>query len=232
VIGAALAGGGVKWNLAQGLGGGGGDNIQAGVHASTRLGPAYVFGAFAFANNWLSLSRTAAFGDLLAARFDAQSYGGRIEGGYRLSGLAVGLTPYAAFQGLALNTPRYGEVDQNLGGFGLAYGQRTASWNRSELGARIDRAFAVGWDISLALRGRLAWAHNWVSDPTLAASFQMLPGSAFTVVGAKPVKDSALVTGLAELRLTDGAFVGVRFDGDLAPRSQTYAGSAQLRYEW
>jgi uncharacterized protein with beta-barrel porin domain len=149
-----------------------------------------------------------------------------------LNGLAVGLAPYAAFQGLALNTPRYGEFDQNLGGFGLAYQQRSASWNRGEVGARIERTFPVGWGMSLALRGRAAWAHNWVSDPSLLASFQMLPGSAFTVVGAKPVKDSALVTSLTELRLTDGAFVGLRFDGDLAPRSQTYMGSAQLRYEW
>lgn len=231
-VGAALAGGGLNWSLARGLGGGGGDNVQTAVYASARSGPAYVFGAFAFANSWLSLSRMAAFGDSLASRYAAQTYGGRFESGYRLSGLALGLAPYAAFQGLALETPAHVETDQNLGGFGLAYRQRSASWNRSEAGVRIERVFPVGWGMSLALRGRAAWAHNWVSDPSLKASFQALPGAAFAVIGAMPVKDSALVTSLAELRLADGAFVGLRFDGDLAPRSQTYMGSAQLRYEW
>jgi uncharacterized protein with beta-barrel porin domain len=39
------------------------------------------------------------------------------------------------------------------------------------------------------LRGRVAWAHDWVSDPTLVPLFQTLPGASFIVNGALPVKD-------------------------------------------
>jgi hypothetical protein len=35
------------------------------------------------------------------------------------------------------------------------------------LGARFDRVLAVYTNAVLALRGRVAWAHDWVSDPTL-----------------------------------------------------------------
>ena len=54
----------------------------------------------------------------------------------------------------------------------------------------------------LVLRGRLAWAHDWVSNPSLGAVFQALPGSNFTVNGAAPPANSALTTAAAELHLT------------------------------
>jgi hypothetical protein len=37
---------------------------------------------------------------------------------------------------------------------------------------------AVYPDTVLALRGRVAWAHDWVSDPTLMAVFQSIRGRA------------------------------------------------------
>jgi uncharacterized protein with beta-barrel porin domain len=43
----------------------------------------------------------------------------------------------------------------------------------SELGARFDRLPALHANAVLALRGRLAWAHDWVSDSTLTPLFQL-----------------------------------------------------------
>jgi hypothetical protein len=59
---------------------------------------------------------------------------------------------------------------------------------------------AFNRDAVLTLRGRLAWAHDWVSNPALAAAFQALPGTNFIVNGATPAKDSALVSTGAELQ--------------------------------
>jgi uncharacterized protein with beta-barrel porin domain len=53
---------------------------------------------------------------------------------------------------------------------------------------------------------RFAWAHDWVSDPTLAAVFQTLPGASFIVNGAAPAKNSALTSAGAELRLAKRRF--------------------------
>ena len=97
VAGFALAGGGTNWSLAQGLGGGRSDAFQAGVYGATRSGPGYLAGAFAFTNHWMSTDRFAAF-DHLTADFNAQSFGGRLEGGYRFAWRGVGITPYAAMQ--------------------------------------------------------------------------------------------------------------------------------------
>jgi uncharacterized protein with beta-barrel porin domain len=80
--------------------------------------------------------------------------------------------------------------------------------------------------------GRLAWAHDWVSNPTLAAVFQTLPGASFIVNGATPAKDSALVSAGSELRLANGVTLIGKFDGEFASHSSTYAGTGTVRYAW
>jgi uncharacterized protein with beta-barrel porin domain len=94
LAGIALAGAGTNWDLAQGLGGGRSDAFEVGVYGKTHAGPAYVAAAFAFANNWFDTNRFAAFGDQLTARFQGQSYGGRLEAGYRYAvAPAIGVIP-------------------------------------------------------------------------------------------------------------------------------------------
>lgn len=72
--------------------------------------------------------------------------------------------------------------------------------------------------------------HDWVSDPSLFATFQTLPGASFIVNGARPAKDAALTSVGAELRLAKGVALLARFDGEFANHSQTYAGTGTLRY--
>jgi autotransporter-associated beta strand protein len=234
VVGFALAGGGTNWNLAQGLGGGRSDAFQAGLYSKSSVGPAYVSAALSFANHWFTTSRTV-LGDQLTASFEGQDYSGRIEGGYRfalpVSHASLGLTPYAALQTQLLHTPGYTETDLTGGGFGLGYGGVSATDTRSEIGARFDSLQLLG-TMPLILRARAAWAHDWVSDPALQATFQALPGSSFIVNGAALPADSALITASAELRLNATWSLLAKFDGEFASNSQTYAGTGTLRASW
>ncbi|MBR0783453.1 autotransporter outer membrane beta-barrel domain-containing protein [Bradyrhizobium iriomotense] len=232
VIGFSLAGGGTRWDLAQGLGGGKSDTFAGGVYGAVRSGPAYVAASFGGGNHWLSTDRFAAFGDHLTARFNGESFGGRIEGGYRFGVGSGGLTPYAALQTQSFHTPTYSETDLTGGGFGLTYQGRTATDTRSELGARFDQVALVNPNAVLIVRGRLAWAHDWVSDPAVAAVFQALPGASFIVNGAAPAKDTALVSAGTELKLAKGISLLGKFDGEFAGRAQTYAGTGTIRLSW
>jgi outer membrane autotransporter protein len=231
-IGFALAGGGTNWSLADGLGSGKSDALQAGLYGVTRNGPAYVGAALAFTNYWMSTDRTAFAGDKLTADFDAQSYGGRLEGGWRFALPVLAVTPYAAVQVQRFHTPAYSESDVSGGGFALSYAANDATATRSELGARFDRVLMTRPDAMLSLRGKLAWAHDWVSDPALTATFQSLPGASFTINGAEPASDLALVSAGAEMRLANGVSLAAKFDGEFADGSQTYAGTATLRVSW
>ena len=82
IVGFALAGAGTNWGLANALGTGRSDALQVGVYGITLVGPAYLAGALAFTNHWFTTNRSA-LGDQLNANFVGQSYGARLEGGYR-----------------------------------------------------------------------------------------------------------------------------------------------------
>lgn len=232
LVGFALSGGGTKWDLAQAIGGGKSDAMQLGVYTAVRTGPAYFAASLAVANHWMSTDRLAPFSNRLTAKFDAQTVGGRIEGGYRFTTSLGGITPYAAAQAQTFRTPTYTEADLSGSGFGLTYQGRTASDIRSELGARFDRAMLVTPNSILTLRGRAAWAHDWVSDPAINAAFQALPGASFIVNGAAPARDAALASAGAELKFSNGVTLSAKFDGEFAARGTTYSGTAGLRYAW
>jgi outer membrane autotransporter protein len=174
----------------------------------------------------------SASGDVLQANFDAQSYGGRVEGGYRYAMLpTLGVTPYAALQAQDFHTPGYSETDVTGGGFGLSYANANATDVRTELGARFDDPTIIA-GMPLILRGRVAWAHDFVSNPSLSAAFESLPGTNFVVNGAPIPQNSALASAGAELFLTPRWTLLVKFDGEFASGSQTYAGSGTLHYSW
>ena len=232
VVGFALAGAGTNWGLAQGLGSGKSDAFQAGVYGTTRSGPAYLAAALAFTNHWMSTDRFAFAGDHLTASFNAQSFGGRVESGYRFATVYGGLTPYAAIQAQNFRTPSYSEADLTSGGFALGFNSRNATDTRSELGGRFDHLLLLNPEAALTLRTRVAWAHDWISDPSLAALFQTLPGASFIVNGATPAKNSALTSAGAELRLANGVVLLAKFDGEFASHASTYAGTGTVRYTW
>lgn len=241
VVGFALGGGGTDYGLSDGLGGGHSDMVQAAVYGSTHFDAAYVSVAVAYAFHSVSTDRflIALGGDRLTADFSANNVGGRIEAGYRfvmpsMFGLPrYGFTPYAALQVQAFYMPSYSESSfSGPSVFALDYAARTTNALRTELGAWFDWTTPLDNGMKLTLLTRAAWAHDEVSDPTVLALFQTLPGSNFTVIGAGTAPNSALFSAAAWLAFGRGLALGARFDGEFAERSQTYAGMGMLRYAW
>ena len=230
-VGFALGGGFTGWGLSNGLGGGRGDAFQAGLYGRTTHGPAYLAGALAFAEHWMSTDRFA-MGDHLTANFDAQSFGGRLEGGYRLQAASVGIIPYAALQAQHFHAGAFSETDLTAGGFGLAFNAQNASDTRAELGSRFETFVPLDAGALLAVRGRIAWAHDWVTNPALLASFQALPGASFVVNGASLRHDSMLATLAPEVTWRNGWSLMAKVEGELANGAQAYAGTARVRYAW
>jgi autotransporter-associated beta strand protein len=231
LFGFALAGGGTNWGLANALGAGRSDALQAGVYGISWFGPAYVAGALSFTNHWFTTGRSV-LGDQMNANFDGQSYGARLEGGYRYPVLpTLGVTPYGAVQFQDFHTAAYSESDSMPGGFALSYPSLNATDVRTEVGSRLD-APTLLYGMPLILRGRMAWAHDFVGNPTLNPAFQSLPGASFTVYGAPIPRDSALTTAGAELFFAPRWTLLAKFDGEFANSSQTYAGTGTLRYSW
>jgi fibronectin-binding autotransporter adhesin len=240
LAGFALAGASTNWGLAESLGGGRSDAFEAGVYAKTVFGPAYFAGSLGLANHWMTTDRSTFNGDHLTATFNAQSYGGRLEAGYRIAMPVVSVTPYVAGQAQYFRTPAYSENDLSNGGFALAYSASTASDLRSEIGARFDSVTTVVDGMPLIIRGRAAWVHDWSSNPGLIAEFVAaqqsgaMPGAGvgFNVIGTLPSQDIALLSAAAEWRITSSVSLGAKVDTELGVRSQALSGTAMVRTTW
>jgi uncharacterized protein with beta-barrel porin domain len=240
VTGVAVAGGSTSWNVSQGLGSGRSDVFEGGVYGSTHVGPAYLAGALSVANHWMTTDRMAFAGDHLQAAFNAQSYGARVEAGWRYAMPWITATPYVAGVAQRFSMPGYSETDLVGGGFGLQYDSNSATEIRGEVGARLDSSLAINDDVSLILRGRAAWAYQTVTDPGLVATFEaaLAPGAlagsgvGFSVNGAVVPKNLALAAASAELRFANNWSLLADFHGEFGSGSQSYAGTGTVRYAW
>jgi uncharacterized protein with beta-barrel porin domain len=84
----------------------------------------------------------------------------------------------------------------------------------------------------LTLRGRLAWAHDFDPDRSIAATFQTLPGASFAVNGAAQAHDSALTTASVEIKWVNGWSAAATFEGEFSNVTSSYAGKGVVRYAW
>jgi outer membrane autotransporter protein len=197
-------------------------------------------GAASVANYWITTNRVAFMGDRLQADYDAQSYAGRVEAGWRLGTPRVAVTPYVAGVAQRFSTPNYKEADLVGGGFALQFNRGDATELRGEAGARLESLVPLDDGNSLLLYGRGAWAYNKVTDPGLVAMFEAalmpggLPGSGvgFTVNGAVVPKSSALASAGAEFRFASHWSLLGNFRGEFGGGAESYSGTGAVRYNW
>ena len=117
--------------------------------SATPPAPAYISAALAYGWQDITTDRTLTIAgvDQLRAKFNANAFSGRVEGGYRFVSPwmgGIGITPYAAGQFTTFDLPAYAE--QALSGantFALAYGAKDVTATRSELGLRTDKSWAM-----------------------------------------------------------------------------------------
>lgn len=232
-LGVALAMGRSDWNLANGLGSGRADFLQTGLYGQGDLGPIRAGAAFAWTHMWTTTDREALGNAGLHARYHADDFAGRLEADYRPRRAEEGLVPYAAVQTQRFDLPTYAEEDvSGEDGFGLTIQGRDFHDTRAEVGAMFDQTLGSPQATALHLHLRGAYAHHWVRDPRLDAGFTALPGSAFTVTGAAPARNTALVSAGIELRIAHGATIYGKADGEIAPGAQNYRGAFGIRYIW
>lgn len=230
IAGFALAGGATSFNT-YGLGSGKSDLFQAGLFLRQHFGQGYLSAALAYGWQDVTTDRSVG-GDRLEAKFDVNSWSGRLETGHRFALGPTALTPYAAAQFTMIALPNYAETaPAGTSLFALSYASRDVTSTRSELGLRADASFSlVG--LPLALRGALAWVHNFDTATTAIASFQSLPGATFLVSGAALDRNALRTSATAELDLRNGLSIAATFDSEFGENSRSLGGKGAIRYRW
>ncbi|OYR17998.1 autotransporter domain-containing protein, partial [Brucella rhizosphaerae] len=234
ILGFAVAGGGTKFSLAEGMGSGDSDLFQAGIYGRHNIGNAYITGALAYGWQSIDTERTVSFyeTDQLNGSYRANSWSGRLEAGYRFDTPWLGITPYAAGQFVSFDLPSYSEkAYAGSDTYALNYSSQRETVGRGELGLSLDKSLVLS-DGVFTTRGRVAWARNFNNDRNVFAAINALQGAGFVVNGASQPKDVGLASVSAEMVWNNGLSLGAAFDAEFSGASTNYAGKGVLRYKW
>ena len=214
------------------------DSVQAGLYASFLQGPLYVdaVAAYAYSNNQLwrpinipGLQPRTAYGQAGANQFL-----GQIEGGWRFDlGGAAGyfITPFALLQGSTAT--QNGLTETGAQSLNLSVAQQSTSSLRTIFGAQLGASMDLGLRDRIAAQLRLGWSHEY-SDTArpVTASFAGAPSVPFTVFGAAPTRDGAVVGFSVSTAVAEAMGVYLRYEGNIAGQDSSHALTAGLRMSW
>lgn len=157
----------------------------------------------------------------------------QLEIGYKL-GLwrqAMTATPFARLQFSTTAQNAFSEAGaQSLN---LDVAQQTTNSLRSVLGAEFASSIGLANQRALDLALRLGWQHEFASTARpITAAFAGAPGAAFTVYGAAPARDAAIIGLSAATTVADATQLYLRYDGMLGAGTDSHAFTAGFRFSW
>ena len=125
----------------------------------------------------------------------ANQFLGQLEAGWRVElGGAAGyfITPFALLQGSTAT--QNGFTETGAQSLNLMVTQQTSGSLRTIFGAQVGAAMDVGWRDRIAAQLRLGWSHEYADTARpVTASFAGAPAVPFTVFGAAPQRDGAVL---------------------------------------
>ena len=214
------------------------DSYQGSLYASFTQQAFYLdaLAGFGFSNNTMTrqivipgLQSRTALGQTTANQFVGQAEAGYAIGLHTPSRTSV--TPFARLQGVSNNQQGFSE--SGASSLSLTVAQQTTSSLRTTLGMDFGGAFDLGWRDRLALQVRLGWAHEYAdTSRPVTASFAGAPGGAFTVFGAAPQRDAAVIGLAANTAIAQNTSIYLRYDGEIGTGTDNHALSAGIRLTW
>lgn len=158
---------------------------------------------------------------------------GQIEAGYKFGlgmGVNTSISPFARLQVGSSN--QAGFTEYGGGVFNLAVASQTTTSVRSTLGVDLAGSFAVGGTL-LDLGLRLGWLHEYADTARpMTAAFAAAPASQFTVFGATPQRDSAIVGFSASAAITDQTSLFAAYDGEIGGGTDNHSLRAGFKIRW
>ena len=207
-----------NFNVADRQSSGNSDNVHLGAYGGAQWGPIGVRAGLAYTWHNLSTSRSVAFpgfADSLRATYGAGTFQVFGEAGYRFDVGAAIFEPFANIAYMSLTTKGFSETGgaAALTGTGL-----TTNVTATTLGLRAGGAFTIA-GLGGSARGTVGWQHAF-TDTTPWANLQLTGGTPFTAAGVPIAQDAALLELGIDLRLSEGASIGIGYTGQFAAGAQ------------
>jgi outer membrane autotransporter protein len=164
----------------------------------------------------------------------ANQFLGQIEGGYRVGVYAPAsatITPFGRFQISSVTQNAFSESGaQSLS---LNVAQQTTNSQRTTIGADLGSSIGLGNERKLDFAVRLGWQHEFAdTGRPITAAFAGAPGNSFTVFGATPARDSAVVGLQVSTNIAEATQVYLRYDGGVGGGTDNHALNVGLRMSW
>ncbi|HLJ65627.1 MAG TPA: autotransporter domain-containing protein [Stellaceae bacterium] len=233
-LGAALSYGHTDFSL-NGLGQSGAlDSVAAGLYGEERLGPLFVDAAAGLGLDYGTARRSIGFAGLgrsASGSVDGLTGGVLASGGFRILWPdRLLLEPSVSLAYTHVSTGAVSESGANGGDLGVA--SQSQESLAGILGARLEQGFALE---SGKLRAGLsvAWSHDFLSlAPHVNESFIAAPGSGFTLTGADPGSDAALLGVGVAYDVSMQLSIYGRYDATIGTHETDHAVTAGVKFTW
>ena len=104
---------------------------------------------------------------------------------------------------------------------------------RTTFGADLGASFDMGGGRPLDIGLRLGWMHEFAdTQRPITAAFAAAPVQQFTVLGATPQRDSAVIGFSAAAAITDRASLFASYDGEVGGGTDNHALRVGFRMTW
>jgi uncharacterized protein with beta-barrel porin domain len=209
-----------------------------------------VYGAYAMGASYLALSETfSAYSNQtnrsaggysflpyenLSASFGSTEFRTRLEGGHSLFMGGFKATPFVAAEIAAYTANSFSERSSLLYQSPLALKNNGQGINSlpTFVGLRLSNAFTLenGW--RLAPIGSVAYVHEFFPQRQFTNILMSMPGQDFNVAGPRSTFNLVQTKLGVQINLTNQIGLYSNFQGEFSSMSQSYGGTAGLKYYW
>lgn len=215
------------------------EGLHLGAYAMQSWGSAYMSGLVSYSRFDNSIKRGISgvgAAEIATGSFSSDHVGARLEIGNTWTKGAYSVTPFAAIQIAELFEKGYTENTTSSTGapgmLGLTYQPASVISLPTSLGAEFDTKFALDNGAIWSPYLRAAWVHEFNPARKIDAVLTSIPGTAFSVDGARAASNAFNVNAGARLSLTSNAALFAAFNGEFSNAGQAYGGSGGLRLNW
>jgi outer membrane autotransporter protein len=209
-----------------------------GAYGVATWGALYAAGLVSYSrfDNWTTRT-IAGIGptETATGSFASDLVGARLEIGRTYALPRFNVTPFAALQGSTLWERGFTE-SSTAGGLpgilGLTYQSQTVTSLPTFLGVQFDTRWAFANGTVWSPFVRAAWVHEFSPDRSTTGSLVSIPGTLFTVDGARAWRNALKVNAGSRVALNRYASLFASFDGEFSNSGHSYGGRGGIRFSW
>jgi len=170
-----------------------------------------------------------------SASYNSMEWRSRVEVGLDEYVADVKFTPYVAAEAAVTRNPKYAETSKTTTGtpgiMALTFAGDTSLSLPVSLGLKIEKRMEFNGGFSITPTMSVAYVHDFRGQQQQKTSYSVLPGSSFTVLGAKAPDSIQAKLGI-QIGLGKHLAIYAQAEGEISRNARAYAGRVGMKGMW